>query len=178
MNAPSDFHEPEAPATLEDMQAALFANLVMQQAQTAYMLLGKAPHPETGRPVVDLEAAKYFIELLEMLETKTKGNLDSNEKEILSESLATLHTAFLEVAQKSGVKLPPPLPSRSLATPSPKEASPPPAAREPVAPAAPAAAATSPAPAPTSAPAPAPAPAPSPAPQPPEESRKKFSKRY
>jgi hypothetical protein len=153
---------------LEDMHAALFANLVMQQAQTAYMLLGKAPHPETGRPVVDLESAKYFIDLLEMLEAKTKDNLDANEKEILGESLATLRMAFLEVAQKSGVKLPAPLPARSLATPSPREASAPAAARESSVPAAPAAAS----------PAPSPAPAPSPTPPPPEESRKKFSKRY
>ena len=60
----------------EEIRSALFAQMVMQQSSMAMMLLGKTPHPETGQMVRDLEAAKLFIDQLEMLEVKTKGNLN------------------------------------------------------------------------------------------------------
>jgi Domain of unknown function (DUF1844) len=76
--------------------AALFAQMVMQQSNLALMMLGKTPHPETGQPVRDLEAAKLFIDQLEMLEAKTKGNLSRQESALLKQSLMTLHLAFVE----------------------------------------------------------------------------------
>ena len=63
----------------DEVRSALFAHMVMQQSSMAMMLLGKAPHPETGQIVRDLEAAKFFIDLLEMLEFKTKGNLSQED---------------------------------------------------------------------------------------------------
>ena len=39
------------------------------------MMTGKVAHPETGQTMRDLEAAKLFIDTLEMLEAKTRGNL-------------------------------------------------------------------------------------------------------
>ena len=41
----------------EEMQSALFAQLVMQQSNLAMMLLGKGPQPESGQSMRDLEAA-------------------------------------------------------------------------------------------------------------------------
>ena len=80
----------------DEMRSALFAQMVMQQASMAMMLLGKTPHPETGQVVRDLEAARYFIDQLEMLEYKTKGNLTSEEAALLKQSLMSLRMAFVE----------------------------------------------------------------------------------
>jgi hypothetical protein len=80
----------------EAMRSALFAHLVMQQSSMAMMLLGKTAHPETGKMVRDLEAAKLFIDLLEMLEFKTKGNLSQEEAALLKQSLMSLRMAFVE----------------------------------------------------------------------------------
>ena len=80
----------------EEMRSALFAHLVLQQSSMAMMLLGKTPHPETGKIVRDLEAAKLFIDLLEMLEFKTKGNLSQEEAALLKQSLMSLRMAFVE----------------------------------------------------------------------------------
>jgi len=80
----------------EEMKSALFAHLVMQQSSMATMLLGKTAHPETGQIVRDLEAAKLFIDLLEMLEFKTKGNLNPDESALLKQSLMSLRMAFVE----------------------------------------------------------------------------------
>ena len=60
----------------DETRSALFAQMVMQQSSMAMMLLGKTAHPETGEMIRDLEAARFFIDQLEMLEFKTKGNLN------------------------------------------------------------------------------------------------------
>jgi Domain of unknown function (DUF1844) len=89
------------------MRSALFAHMVMQQSSMAMMLMGKTPHPETGQVVRDLEAAKFFIDLLEMLEFKTKGNLNQDEAALLKQGLMSLRMAFVE-----SVDSPPPPKSR------------------------------------------------------------------
>jgi hypothetical protein len=91
------------------MRSALFAHLVMQQSSMAMMLMGKTAHPETGQVVRDLDAAKLFIDLLEMLEFKTKGNLDPEEAALLKQSLMSLRMAFVEAVDASP---PPPAESR------------------------------------------------------------------
>jgi len=80
----------------DQIRSALFAQLVVQQSSMAMMLLGKNPHPETGQVIHDLEGARYFIDQLEMLEYKTKGNLNSDEAALLKQSLTALRMAFVE----------------------------------------------------------------------------------
>jgi hypothetical protein len=80
----------------EEMMSALFAHMVMQQSNIAMMMLGKVAHPETGKTMTDLDSAKLFIDQLEMLETKTKGNLSKEEQNLLKQSLMSLRMAFVE----------------------------------------------------------------------------------
>jgi hypothetical protein len=81
-----------------EMKAALFAHLVIQQANMAMMLMGKTPHPETGQTMRDLEAARLFIDMLEMLETRTRGNLSPQEQNMLKQTLMSVRMAFVEAA--------------------------------------------------------------------------------
>ncbi len=83
----------------EDMHSALFAQLVLQQTNLALMLLGKMPNPETGETTRDLDTARLFIDQLEMLEAKTKGNLSREEARLLQQSLMTLRLSFVEAAE-------------------------------------------------------------------------------
>ncbi len=83
----------------EDMMSALFAQLVIQQSNMAMMLLGKVPHPESGQAVKDLDGAKLFIDQLEMLEAKTKGNLSREEASILKQNLMGLRLAFVQAVE-------------------------------------------------------------------------------
>ncbi len=85
-------------ASEEQMKSALFAHLIMQQSNMAMMLLGKTAHPETGQTMRDLEAAKMFIDLLEMLEAKTKGNLSKEESSLLKSALMATRMAYVETA--------------------------------------------------------------------------------
>jgi hypothetical protein len=138
-----------ADAGREEFLSALFANMVIQQTNMAMMLLGKVAHPETGQFMQDLESAKMFIDQLEMLEARTKGNLSKQEDALIKQALAALHMAFVETVDA------PAAPSR----PEPKSAAPAPAIESAAAPANPPA-------------------APDAGSPPPDDSRKKFSKKY
>ena len=91
--------EPRVEGSREEMFSALFAQLVMQQANMAMMLLGKMAHPETGKVIKDIEAARLFIDQLEMLEVKTKGNLTKEESNLLKQSLMSLRLGFVEAVE-------------------------------------------------------------------------------
>jgi hypothetical protein len=96
-----------------DEYSALFAQLVIQQSNMTLMLLGKIPHPETGRATQDLDAAKLFIDTLEMLQRKTKGNLTKQEEALLKQSLMSLQLAYVEAVEKpSGTGASPEAPSQ------------------------------------------------------------------
>jgi hypothetical protein len=70
----------------------------MQTANMAMIFLGKVAHPETGKVITDLDASRMFIDQLEMLAVKTKGNLNADEKKVLNDSLTSLRLMFVETA--------------------------------------------------------------------------------
>src|SRR5215475_11661144 len=66
----------------EEIQSALFAQLVMQQSNMALMLLGKVAHPESGQTYKDVEAARLFIDQLEnQKRTPTEPHRRHHQKE-------------------------------------------------------------------------------------------------
>jgi len=82
--------------------AFLFAQLVLQQSNMAMMLLGKLAHPESGKIVQDVEAARLFIDQVEMLEAKTKGNLSKEEESLLKQTLMTLRLNYVQTVEAPG----------------------------------------------------------------------------
>lgn len=64
--------------------------------------LGLLAHPVTGKTGVDLPTAKHGIDLLEMLEAKSKGNLDAGESSFLAGALHHLRMAFVEATRSRG----------------------------------------------------------------------------
>ena len=85
--------------TRAELMSALFAQLIMQQSNMAMLLLGKVPNPQTGETIRDIEAARLFIDQLEMLEEKTRGNLNKDEENLLKQSLMSLRMAFVEAVE-------------------------------------------------------------------------------
>ena len=104
----------------EALHAARFAQVVMQQANLAMMLSGRMPNPETGETIRDLEAAQGFINQLEMLEAKTKGNLTPPEAAMLKQTLMSLRMTFVEA-----VNAPPPVQHAATTTPEVENKTPP-----------------------------------------------------
>jgi hypothetical protein len=79
--------------------SAMFASLVIQNANMAMIFLGEAPNPQTGETTQDLENARYFIDQLEMIEVKTKGNLSKQEESLLKQSLTNLRLTFVDAVE-------------------------------------------------------------------------------
>ncbi|MFM9996308.1 MAG: DUF1844 domain-containing protein [Phycisphaerales bacterium] len=73
--------------------------LIRLLATQALMYLGAFPDPETGRAVVALDYAKLHIDLLGILEQKTKGNLTEQEGTMLTRALHELRMQYVEVAK-------------------------------------------------------------------------------
>ncbi len=73
---------------------ASFTVLVSMLFSQAMSLLGQIPGPD-GKTDVNKPYAKHTIDTLEMLETKTKGNLDEDERQVIKEALHVLRMAFV-----------------------------------------------------------------------------------
>ena len=67
----------------------------MSLASNAAASLGMMPHPVTGETGVDLKTAKHWIDVLGMLEQKTRGNLDPQEAQVLESLLADLRMQYV-----------------------------------------------------------------------------------
>lgn len=74
-----------------------FENFVYLQAQNAGLFLGQLNHPQTGKPEINLKAARSVLDSLEMLELKTKGNLASGEDSLLQAALLNLRSLYAKV---------------------------------------------------------------------------------
>ncbi|TVQ31129.1 MAG: DUF1844 domain-containing protein [Phycisphaeraceae bacterium] len=81
------------------MPPADFKTLMASLATQGLLYLGGIPDPETGRGVISLEYARHYIDLLAVLEVKTKGNLDKDEAEELAGVLKELRARFVYIAQ-------------------------------------------------------------------------------
>ncbi|MEP6571008.1 MAG: DUF1844 domain-containing protein [Acidobacteriota bacterium] len=74
-----------------------FANFMMSIASNAASSLGMMEHPVTHKREVDLELGKHWIDVLGMLEQKTRGNLLPQEEQILEGLLADLRMQFVSL---------------------------------------------------------------------------------
>ena len=76
-----------------DMQ---FYQLVLSLQAGAMQQMGKVTSPLSGQIERDLNMARSTIDLLEMLERKTKGNLNADEKNVLDHVLYELRLNFID----------------------------------------------------------------------------------
>lgn len=91
-------HE-EPPRESIPLPPATFATLVISLRFEAEMQLGIYPgQPEAGRPP-DLEGARHTIDLLGVLEEKTRGNLALEEKRLLENSLTELRFRYIQALE-------------------------------------------------------------------------------
>ena len=74
----------------------LFQGLVISLAAATMQHLGKTLNPVTHKIEKNLEAAQATIDMLDMLEAKTKGNLSENEAKLLKSILAELKLNYVE----------------------------------------------------------------------------------
>lgn len=77
-----------------------FYTFVLSLGSSAFVHLGDAPHPETQEAAANLLLAKQTIDILGMLQEKTKGNLTPEEDKFLQALLSDLRLRY--VARTTG----------------------------------------------------------------------------
>lgn len=82
------------------MSSIDFPTFILSVASAAMMGLGLAPRPDSGKAELDLELARQNIDLLEMIQTKTRNNLTPDEEKLMERVLFEVRTKFLEVSKK------------------------------------------------------------------------------
>ena len=82
-----------------EMPPADFRGLIMTIGSQAMMGLGAYGDPQSGQVMIDLPGAQFAIDLLGVIEEKTKGNLTADESAELTEVLAQLRSRFVYVAK-------------------------------------------------------------------------------
>ena len=88
----------------KEMNKALFLNLIMMLSSSAMQQLGKLVNPLTNKAEVHLEGAQVTIDMLDMIQEKTSGNLDKDEARMLTDILATLQMNYVEVSREQKEK--------------------------------------------------------------------------
>jgi hypothetical protein len=87
------------PAADAPKASPAFENLIRMIGSNAAMVLGAYADPRTGQPVIDPDAARELIDMLDILHEKTKGHLAPEEDSLLLDLLGKLKMTYLEVNQ-------------------------------------------------------------------------------
>ena len=86
----------EAGANLPPIE---FSGFLYGLGQMALVHLGEVPEPSTGETLRDLEQARHTIDILDLLEQKTRGNLTEEEKGLLQYLLSDLKLRYVRLTR-------------------------------------------------------------------------------
>jgi hypothetical protein len=94
-----DYNQARGPQSSR-LPEASFLSLANMLAVEAAMHLGLIQNPGEEAPPADLEAARHLIDMLGMLQSKTRGNLTGEEDNLLENILADLRMQFVAVSKR------------------------------------------------------------------------------
>jgi hypothetical protein len=97
--APQPADTPAVPSADAPKRSVAFEGLIRMIGSNAAMVLGAYADPRTGQPMLDPDAARELIDMLDALHEKTKGNLAPEEDSMLLDLLGKLKLTYLEVNQ-------------------------------------------------------------------------------
>ena len=84
-----------------ELPPANFETLLSTFITQCLFAMGAIPDPQTGQPVLHLDLARHHIDMLTVLEEKTKNNLSDDESKMLSGALYELRSRYVQVANAS-----------------------------------------------------------------------------
>lgn len=76
-----------------------FLDILRSFIEPALLYLGRIPDPATGKAVISLELSRLYIDMLSVLEEKTRGNLEKEEEEALRTTLAELRADWVDLSK-------------------------------------------------------------------------------
>ena len=98
-----DFDESDEMPGAKD--PASFINFLSTIATNAAASLGAVPHPATGQRSLDLDSAKYWLDIMAMLKEKTSGNLHPKESDLIGGLLADMRMQYVHLVKATEEKL-------------------------------------------------------------------------
>ena len=99
--APAEAHHADAHGHAGHLPVN-FSSFVISMGSSALMLMGEQLDPQQPSMPLNLPQAKEIIDLLSMLEEKTRGNLTGGEERLLHQILFDLRMRFIDVAKRAG----------------------------------------------------------------------------
>jgi uncharacterized protein DUF1844 len=84
----------------QDLPEIDFATFVLSLASSVLLHLGQMPDPDTKKTESNLPMAKQTIDILAMLQGKTRGNLSRDEEQLLENLLYDLRLKYVEAAKR------------------------------------------------------------------------------
>lgn len=93
-----DLSNEETP--VQEMPPASLLGHISQLAMQTLVYLGHIPHPVDQETVVDMGQAKYLMDILEILKSKTEANATDEEKEAFGQIMYDLRVKFVEASQQ------------------------------------------------------------------------------
>ena len=81
------------------MPEVTFPAFIMSLNTSALYHLGELGDPVTGKKIVDLDLARHAIDTLVLIQTKTKGNLEKDEEELLKNILYDIKIRFVKAVK-------------------------------------------------------------------------------
>lgn len=85
----------------QDASVISFAAFVLSLAHTAAVHFGDVPDPVSGQKAeANLAAAQQMIDILALLDQKTRGNLTAEERQLLEQVLFELRMRYVEVRKE------------------------------------------------------------------------------
>lgn len=79
-----------------------FSAFILSLNASSMIHMGEIPDPHSMERTVNLPAAKHTIEILEIIEDKTRGNLDDKEKKLLEDILYNLRMKYVQNSSNQG----------------------------------------------------------------------------
>lgn len=79
-----------------------FSAFILSLNASSMIHMGEIPDPHSMERTVNLPAAKHTIEILEIIEDKTQGNLDDTEKKLLEDILYNLRMKYMQNSKNEG----------------------------------------------------------------------------
>lgn len=100
-SAPQDDATPKTTQSHESPMPVTFSGFIFSLSTSAMMLMGEQLDPQQGQMPVNLAQAKEIIDILSMLESKTRGNLATDEQAVLTDMLYALRMKYVDASSSS-----------------------------------------------------------------------------
>ncbi len=91
--------DPDEPGSTCNLPGVDFSTFILSLYSSALVQLGEMADPVTGTKTQDLDVAKQTVDMINMLEKKTRGNLDNDEENLMKSLLHELRLAYVRAKE-------------------------------------------------------------------------------